>query len=49
MDYMAYYRNRQAFQLFQEHSTYLRKEREQAELQRQAASRGKPRKPEKLR
>src|SRR6266705_1875848 len=28
MDYMAYYRNREAFQLFQEHSTHLRKERE---------------------
>lgn len=28
LDYMAYYRNREAFQLFQEHSTHLRKERE---------------------
>jgi hypothetical protein len=44
LDYMAYYRNREAFQLFQEHSTHLRREREQAEVQRQAASRGKPRK-----
>src|SRR5260370_34107094 len=44
MDYMAYYRNREAFQLFQEHSTHLRKEREQAQAKRQAASRGKPRK-----
>jgi hypothetical protein len=40
MDYMAYYRNREAFQLFQEHSTHLRREREQA----QATSRGRPRK-----
>jgi hypothetical protein len=44
MDYMVYYRNRDAFQLFQEHSTHLRKEREQAQEKRQAASRGKPRK-----
>src|SRR5258706_8596471 len=29
MDYMVYYRKREAFQLFQEHSTHLRKEREQ--------------------
>src|SRR5437588_13054308 len=28
LDYMAYYRNREAFQLFQKHSTHLRKERE---------------------
>src|SRR6266702_4550091 len=39
MDYMAYYRNREAFQLFQEHSTHLRKEREQEQAKRQAASR----------
>ena len=44
MDYMAYYRNREAFQLFQEHSTHLRKEREQAQVKRQATSRGKSRK-----
>ena len=28
MDYMVYYRNREAFALFQQHSTHLRKERE---------------------
>src|SRR5712691_887544 len=39
MDYMAYYRNREAFQLFQEHSTHLRRERERAQEKRQAASR----------
>jgi prophage tail gpP-like protein len=44
LDYMAYYRNREAFQLFQEHSTHLRKKREQAQAKRQAASRGRPRK-----
>jgi hypothetical protein len=44
MDYMAYYRNREAFQLFQEHSTHLRKEREQAQEKRQAGSQSKPRK-----
>lgn len=44
MDYMTYYRNREAFQLFQEHSTHLRKEREQAQEKRQAASRGRARK-----
>lgn len=38
MDYMAYYRNREAFQLFQEHSTYLRKEREQEQVKQQTAS-----------
>src|SRR6266704_1564748 len=41
LDYMAYYRNREAFQLFQEHSTHLRKEREQEQAKRQPASRGK--------
>jgi hypothetical protein len=41
LDYMAYYRNREAFQLFQEHSTHLRKEREQAQAKRQATSRGR--------
>jgi hypothetical protein len=44
MDYMVYYRNREAFQLFQEHSTHLRKEREQAQVKHQATSRGRPRK-----
>jgi hypothetical protein len=44
LDYMAYYRNREAFQLFQEHSTHLRKEREQAQAKRQATSRGRARK-----
>jgi hypothetical protein len=39
LDYMAYYRNREAFQLFQEHSTHLRKEREQEQVKHQAASR----------
>ncbi len=47
LDYMAYYRNREAFQLFQEHSTHLRREREQAQEKRQAASREKPRKTRK--
>src|SRR5712692_8853984 len=44
MDYMAYYRNREAFQLFQEHSTHLRKERVQAQEKRQAGRQSKPRK-----
>jgi hypothetical protein len=44
MDYMAYYRNREAFQLFQEHSTHLRKEREQEQAKRQADSRVRSRK-----
>src|SRR5260221_10868649 len=44
MDYMAYYRNREAFQLFQEHSTHLRKERDQQQAKHQAASRGSSRK-----
>lgn len=47
MDYMVYYRNRDAFQLFQEHSTHLRKEREQAQSKSQVASRGRSRKPRK--
>ncbi len=47
MDYMAYYRNREAFQLFQEHSTHLRKEREQAQAKQQATSRGRSRKSRK--
>lgn len=40
LDYMAYYRNREAFQLFQEHSTHLRKKREQEQAKRQATRRG---------
>lgn len=40
LDYMAYYRNREAFQLFQEHSTHLRKKREQEQTKRQAPNRG---------
>lgn len=44
LDYMTYYRNREAFQMFQEHSTHLRKEREQEQAKRQEASRGKARK-----
>src|SRR2546425_4797889 len=40
LDYMAYYRNREAFQLFQEHSTHLRKKREQEQAKRQAPGRG---------
>jgi hypothetical protein len=44
MDYMVYYRNREAFQLFQEHSTHLRKEREQEQAKRQVASHGSLRK-----
>src|SRR5712692_2673999 len=47
LDYMAYYRNREAFQLFQEHSTHLRKEREQQQAKRLAASRSRSRKPRK--
>ena len=44
LDYMAYYRNREAFQLFQEHSTHLRKERELEQAKRQVVSRGRTRK-----
>jgi hypothetical protein len=47
MDYMIYYRNREAFQLFQEHSTHLRKEREQEQAKHQATSSGKSRKSKK--
>jgi len=47
MDYMAYYRNRDAFRLFQEHSTHLRKEREQEQAKRQEALRRGSRKMEK--
>src|SRR5260221_3923556 len=45
MDYMVYYRNREAFQLLQEHSTHLRKEREQAQEKHQATNGSKSRKP----
>lgn len=44
LDYMAYYRNRAAFQLFQEHSTHLSKKREQEHAKRQASGRGSKRK-----
>ena len=44
MDYMAYYRNREAFQIFQEHSTHLRREREQAQAKHQTTSGGRARK-----
>ena len=47
MDYMAYYRNREAFQLFQKHSTHLRKEREQEQAKRQMVSRRDSRKTRK--
>ncbi|BCL84536.1 hypothetical protein ccbrp13_70010 [Ktedonobacteria bacterium brp13] len=47
LDYMAYYRNREAFQLFQEHSTHLRKKREQAQAKRQVTSRSGSRKTKK--
>jgi prophage tail gpP-like protein len=44
LDYMAYYRNREAFRLFQEHSTHLRQEREkkQANQRRPRQKRSKP-------
>jgi hypothetical protein len=38
LDYMVYYRNREAFQFFQEHSTHLRKEREQKQAKPQSAN-----------
>src|SRR5256885_1286663 len=44
MDYMAYYRNREAFQLFQEHSTHLCKEREQEQVTRRETSGARSRK-----
>jgi hypothetical protein len=44
MDYMTYYRNREAFQLFQKHSTHLLREREKEQAKRQLVNRGKPRK-----
>jgi hypothetical protein len=43
MDYMTYYRNREAFTLFQQHSTHLRKEREQVQAKHQMASRASKR------
>lgn len=44
LDYMAYYRNREAFQMFQEHSTHLREKREQEQAKRQVSSSGLKRK-----
>jgi hypothetical protein len=44
MDYMSYYRNREAFQLFQAHSTHLRREREQEQEKQKTANRGSSRK-----
>src|SRR5258705_152204 len=44
MDYMSYYRNREAFQLFQEHSTHLRREREQEQEKQKVPNRGGSRK-----
>ena len=44
LDYMAYYRNREAFQLFQQHSTHLRKKREQEQAKHDAPNRGSKRK-----
>jgi hypothetical protein len=38
LDYMTYYRNREAFALFQQHSTHLRKKREQEQAKHQTAS-----------
>jgi phenylpyruvate tautomerase PptA (4-oxalocrotonate tautomerase family) len=49
LDYMAYYRNRQAFQLFQEHSTHLRKKREREQDKSKANNRGPKRKKGKSR
>ncbi len=43
LDYMAYYRNREAFQLFQEYSTHLRKKREQEHEKRHVVSRSSKR------
>ncbi len=44
LDYMAYYRNREAFPIFQEHSTHLRKERVQEQAKHRTTSRGRSRK-----
>lgn len=37
--YMAYYRNREAFQLFHEHSTHLRKEQEKHQVTNRVSKR----------
>lgn len=37
LNYMSYYRNREAFVLFQQHSTHLREERERAQARLQAS------------
>lgn len=39
LDYMAYYRNPEAFTLFRTHSTHLRKEREKEQGERRATKR----------
>lgn len=39
MDYMVYYRNREAFALFQQHSTHLRKEREKEQVKQRRSKR----------
>ncbi len=39
LDYMVYYRNREAFTLFQQHSTHLRKEREKAQAKQHRSKR----------
>ena len=41
LDYMAYYRNREAFALFQEHSTHLRQKRAEKQMKKQAGD-GQP-------
>ncbi len=44
LNYMAYYRNREAFSLFQQHSTHLRKEREEQQTKQQRVRRSHTRK-----
>ena len=44
LDYMVYYRNREAFSFFQQHSTHLRKEREKEHAKQQASRRPSQRK-----
>jgi hypothetical protein len=39
LNYMAYYRNREAFSLFQQHSTHLRKEREEQQTKQRRVRR----------
>jgi hypothetical protein len=39
MDYMGYYRNREAFALFQQHSTHLRREREKVQVKQRGSKR----------